>query len=285
MPLPYRAVWALVLADNKYQVGDDDLLEISGSLPPEDLEEAGEVGVYARIAVPSRNRPKVQWVRGEQDEFTFTATFVNDGTVVGEANARGHAQKMRAILKKAVRGIYALGRPPKFHFTYGSQILPLVFVREVSPIRFSTTLDRDYNSIMITMDIRLEVLDEDELTFGDFYTELPSAIPVEKEGLAIQVKGGDTWESISAEYYNNPDLGVAARQSSKIAFPGSLVNLTVAARTVLLPERQVLSRAGVQPRAVPMQHNRGDVRDAFNVVYALRLRAPFPGPPPALPVP
>jgi hypothetical protein len=272
MPLPYKDVWMLTLVDNKYRVHDDDLIEIRGDLPPEDLTETGERGIYARIGIPGRNRPKIQWVRGQENEMTFTAAFVNDGTVVGTERARGNAQRMRNILKRAARSIYDLARPPLFHFTYGAQPLALCFVREVSGIKYSTVLDKDLNSIMITVDVALEMLDDDIEAFA--LDQTYESVTPDKESAAIKVSEGDTWETIAAERYGDPVYGVAARQQSKVAFPGALVGQAVAERVVYLPPQSVLMRSGPHPRAVAMQVNRGDVKAAIDEVFAARVTTP-----------
>lgn len=277
MPYANSSGWMLLLLDDEHRVGDADLSKIRGVLPPDDLQEAGERGVYARINVPGRARPLIQWVRNEQDEISFSATFVNDGSVViGEGQAKGHAQRQRAILRKAARPIYALARPPRFYFIYGANLIAVVHVREVSAIRHSIALDTDDNPIMVWMDVTLEVLDEDLASRGADYVVPDDVINVKppRPEATIQVKAGDTWEKITLREYGDATLGVAAMQKSKVAFPGSLTDAERTERVVELAERHLLSRAGVRPRSVALQLSRGDVNGAFNEVYTTRLKAP-----------
>jgi hypothetical protein len=238
MPVrPYER-WALHPLDP----GVNDGRAIVGQLAPEDMVEIAEVGVYADAIIPGRRHPRTQWVYGGPQSLSFKATFIEDASVkadlpdpdnrflsvTGAPEAAGVVSQFRDTLKSAVAPDRTLKRPPRWLFVWGELGFEC-FVESVGSITYDRLADDDGRLHTGVFEITLKIVEPeeaDETTGGD---------DVVKEPELRAVADGDTFESIAAEEYGDPDLGVKLRQNSEKAFPeaGDLVEV---------PEEAILRR-------------------------------------------
>jgi hypothetical protein len=264
--------WTLQCVDGLHV--DQELCYIEGILPPSEPEESGEAGVYASIGIPGRKLPLTQYVRGEEQTFSFQAFFINDPSVGGGPNGDGRrvTSHYRRILKRAARPVVALGlRPPKYLFQWGRDLFFECFVEAIGAITYSSALDGDGDQHTATFSIVLRIIEsEDEFEVGPQFAREPASRPVVK---------GETYETIADAAYNDPMLGVALRQQSKVAFPDPdnvEIQEGIPLRVKLL-DPTLLKKFGIAPVSVALQLQRGDVSAAVDSLYSARGRSFAPG--------
>ena len=231
-----KNLWSLDSLD--YPLDDG----IVGQLPPDDVKENAETGVYADIAIPGRRFPRSQWIRGEAQSFEFTAIVVSDGTVNIFETDLDVVRKYRRRLKRAVAPVAELGRPERWRFVWG-QIDFDCLVQSIGPIEYSNIL-RDGHQHMAWFSIVLKIIEPESPT-----ADLEPVAPVPGTHVVVD---GETYESIGAKIMGDPLYGVPMRQLSKVAFPqfGAVIAIVDAIS---------LKRAGIAPVSLALQFTRIDV--------------------------
>jgi hypothetical protein len=242
--------WMLVRTDPP-TIGET----IQGQFQAEDYTEEVST-VWASVPIPKRSAPHVQWVRGEEEISTFSATLW------AETIGRDISGEI-AALKAAIKRDDFLTRPPQFTFIWGSIRIPTVVVLSIGAVKYDD-LWADGRVRGARFEITLQQL-LDPLPLSATDPSAPS--PSTRYRPALH---GDTYESLALRQYNDALLGVFVRQDSLIAFPqpGDVVPMP-SARTYLRRARlpQAYALANDDPAKAARQMLFDD--------YSAPVRVPF----------
>lgn len=216
MPM-FSPEWELIFLDQ----------ELSGETPivgqffAEDYTES-RAATFATQGIPGRDLPLTQYVRGDEEIVTFTATFFDDRALVGPIFPDDTLRDVRRRIRSTTEIHPGVGRPPLFLFVWGD-IEHTCFVESVGGARFDALWD-DGRPKQITFEMSLRVVDLDQ--FDTLAFEVDPSAPV-SESLHKPVVIGDSYELLAREHYGDPIFGVFLRQDNLLAFPqpGDIVRL------------------------------------------------------------
>lgn len=164
---------------------------------------------------------------------------------------RPDVMAVRKFLLSALEPVESLGRPPKWHFVCGDLAFDC-FVESVGGVQYGRFLTDGVPSY-ITFSLTLLVADEDY--------KVPETDPLKPDvrSLLKPMPTGGTYESLAADYYGDPMLGVLLRQEGDEAFPA-------AGAMVRMPKASIYRSTVPSPKSLALLYE-DDVADAIEAAY------------------
>ena len=263
--------WSLVGDDPGYED-----LEFRGQFGAENYREAGGNANLGEATTLNKAEPNFQWLYGDGEIVTFRSRlFALDSF----KNIKQQVETLKSFKKRKSD----LKRPPKFLFTYGTEIQFTCFVRQIDYDYDELRNDGSIRGVMINM--TLQKFDDTLIGTEAAATSLASQIKfaagiiggaagivsqikskisipgfsVHTLDKTIKAKEGDTFESIALAQYGNALLGDLLRNTQ----PDKL-NLQAGDDVILLDPTEI-NEILVTPRSIPLKDTpeNNALRDEF----------------------
>ena len=291
--------------------GVNDNLPIVSQFPPVDPTESMGALNIAKISIPGTQYPRLQFVNGEHDTFSFGWMVSSDPSVdnyeIGTRPGRT-VYDYRTKLRDARRIVPSLGRPPLWRFVWGDIEYEEVMIESIGQIVYRDELNDLGSQVFAQFEVTLLVFSQfDELEFADEDSTTP-------DPALVDVVEGLTYEQVALQEYGDASLGVALRNNAteldaqglkdgpsadwdvvrnleinNSTELGNGVDFTGSGQDVLkqafpkagskisIVDKIVAKKLGVSPRSIALQLKRGDVNAAVNSAFNARTRATAPG--------
>lgn len=256
-------------SDNKTWsiVGDDvgyEDLQFSGQFPAENYSERGGNANLGESTTLNKSEPNYQWLFGDGEIVTFRARLF-------ALNSFKNIKQQIETLKSFKKRKSDLKRPPKFLFSYGTEIQFTCFIRQIDYEYDELRNDGSIRGAIVT--ISLQKLDDTLIGTESASTSLASQIKfaagvvgasagitnqikskikipffsVHTLDKTIKAKEGDTFESIAQKQYGSAILGDLLRNTQP-----DKVNLKAGDDVILLDPIEI-NEIAVTQRSTPLK--------------------------------
>ena len=251
--------WSLVGDDTGYED-----LQFKGQFPAENYAERGGNANLGEATTLNKSEPNYQWLYGDGEIVSFRARLF-------ALNSFKNIKQQIETLKSFKKRKSDLKRPPKFLFTYGTEIQFTCFIRQIDYEYDELRNDGSIRGAIIT--ISLQKLDDTLIGTEAASTSLASQVKFaagvigSAAGILSQVKSkinipffsvhtldktiiakdGDTFESIAQRQYGNALLGDLLRNTQP-----DKVNLKTGDSVILLDPIEI-NEISVTPRSIPLK--------------------------------
>lgn len=256
-------------SDNKTWsiVGDDvgyEDLQFSGQFPAQNYNERGGNANLGESTTLNKSEPNYQWLYGDGEIVTFRARLF-------ALNSFKNIKQQIETLKSFKKRKSDLKRPPKFLFSYGTEIQFTCFIRQIDYEYDELRNDGSIRGAIIT--ISLQKLDDTLIGTESASTSLASQVKfaagvvgasagitnqikskikipffsVHTLDKTIKAKEGDTFESIAQKQYGSAILGDLLRNTQP-----DKVNLKAGDDVILLDPIEI-NEIAVTQRSTPLK--------------------------------
>ena len=268
-------------SDNKTWsiVGDDvgyEDLQFSGQFPAQNYSERGGNANLGESTTLNKSEPNYQWLYGDGEIVSFRARLF-------ALNSFKNIKQQIETLKSFKKRKSDLKRPPKFLFSYGTEIQFTCFIRQIDYEYDELRNDGSIRGAIVN--ITLQKLDDTLIGTESASTSLASQVKfvagvvgasagitgqiknkikipffsVHTLDKTIKAKDGDTFESIAQKQYGNAILGDLLRNTQP-----DKVNLKAGDDIILLDPIEI-NEIAVTQRSVPLKATpeNSSLRDEF----------------------
>lgn len=259
--------------------GDDSKnfdLEFEGQFIPQNFKEGGGDASLGEASTINKEAPNFQFLNNSGEVVTFTSRFYATDSF---KNIKQQIETLRSFKKRDPD----LKRPPKFLFTYGTEIQFTCFVRKVDFSYDELRSDGSIRGVIAT--ITLQKLEQTlqgteaaatslaaQIKFAagivagaaGIFAQVKSKVNIPGGSLHTidrvrEVKQGDTFERIAQQEYGDAILGDVLRRTQP-----AKADLK-AGDTVILVDPQEINTIDVTPQSTPLKatQENNNLREEF----------------------